>query len=167
MFCFPTIRHSYVPPVTVTQLLALTTDTQKLQAMDAVGSSRTSFSAAFAASLPFGSQGWSHTGSSVATDLMDSLNNLRLTIWGATWGGHMRCHQRTREVPNELNMIMWARGSRRGLGGWDEGMVSTACALCIHITFLGFLVKMVCRTSQSSYGMGFSPAQVAESCGGP
>lgn len=80
MICFPTIRHSYVPPVTVTQLLALTTDTQKLQAVDAVGSSRTPFSAAFAASLPFGSQGWSHTDSSVATELMDSLNNLRLTI---------------------------------------------------------------------------------------
>lgn len=56
MICFPTIRYSYFPPVTVTQLLALTTDIQNLRVMDAVGSSRMPFSSAFAASLPFGSQ---------------------------------------------------------------------------------------------------------------
>ena len=141
MICFPTVPYSSFSPVTVTQLLALATDIQKLCVVDAVDSSKMPFISAFAASIPFDSRGWSCTGFSVATKSMDSLNNGSLTTWGATWGGHIRCHQRMCRMPNKVNMIMCVRGPRRGARrlGWGNGLPSTHT---LHSNyFLGYFYK--------------------------
>lgn len=53
------------------------------------------------------------------TNPIQSVNNVNLIIWGATWARHIMCQQCTYGVANELNMIMCPLVPRSG--AWRLG----------------------------------------------
>lgn len=132
IICFPTISYAYFSPVTVIQLLV----SYIHLGHGCCWLSQDAFQLCFCSIPPFRLLGLtSYSLFSCQTKPVESLNNVSLAIWGATWGGHITYHLCTHRVLNKLNMITCAWGPRREAWSWDEGMVSPAHTFCIQITF--------------------------------